>query len=86
LKLHLRTTIQTLLERGATQREIARITGVDRKTIRDYQRLSNSSGVATGSGGLQAQIPPPWPPAPSALTCSNFWRVKRRRSITGRVR
>ena len=45
MKAHLRTTIQTLLERGATQREIARITGVDRKTIRDYQRLANSPGV-----------------------------------------
>ena len=67
LKAHLRTTIQTLLERGATQREIARITGVDRKTIRDYRRLANSSGVATGSGEAEEQIPPPWPPAACAV-------------------
>ena len=50
LKPHLRITIETLLERGATQREIERITGVDRKTIRRYARaLANSPGVATGS-------------------------------------
>lgn len=63
LKPHLRTTIQTLLDKGATQREIERFTGVDRKTIRRYQRLSNSPGVATGSEGLADQIPPPRPPA-----------------------
>lgn len=34
LKPHLRTTIETLLARGVTQREIERRTGVDRKTIR----------------------------------------------------
>ena len=50
LKPHLRTTIQTLLERGTAQREIARCTGVDRKTVRSYVRaLANSPGVATGS-------------------------------------
>ena len=63
LKPHLRTTIQTLLDKGATQREIERFTGVDRKTIRRFQRNSNSSGVATGSGALPDQIPPPRPPA-----------------------
>ncbi len=57
LKPHLRTTIQTLLDKGATQREIERFTGVDRKTIRRYQRLSNSPGVATGSEALPDQIP-----------------------------
>ena len=66
LKPHLRTTIQTLLKRGATQREIARITGVDRKTIRACQRLAKSSGVATGSEAPEGPSSPPWPPAPSA--------------------
>jgi hypothetical protein len=33
-----RATIETLLEHGATQREIARITGIDRKTVWSYQR------------------------------------------------
>jgi len=70
LKPHLRISIQTLLDRGATQREIERFTGVDRKTIRRYQRNSNSPGVATGSESRASQIPPPWPPAPdSAAAC-----------------
>jgi len=68
LKPHLQTTLRTLLERGATQREIERITGIDRKTIRAYQKRlaaerANSPGVATGS---VEQIPPPRPPAPPA--------------------
>jgi transposase len=67
LKSHLRIAIETLLARGATQREIERFTGVDRKTIRRYQRLAaNSPGVATGSLSLLEQIPPPRPPAPTA--------------------
>jgi len=61
LKAHLRITIATLLAKGATQREIERRTGVDRKTIRRY--AANSPGVATGSTGAVEQIPPPRPPA-----------------------
>lgn len=38
MKPNQRATVYTLLERGSTQREIARITGVDRKTVRSYQR------------------------------------------------
>ena len=38
LKSHLRISIDTLLRGGATQREIERFTGVDRKTIRRYAR------------------------------------------------
>jgi transposase len=72
LKPHLRVTIRTLLAGGASQREIERVTGVDRKTIRGYAREANSPGVATGSepgktaGELAepVQIPPPRPPAP----------------------
>jgi transposase len=68
LKPHLQTTIWTLLAAGASQREIERVTGIDRKTIRGYQKrfaaaASNSPGVATGSA---AQIPPPRPPAATA--------------------
>jgi hypothetical protein len=71
LKPNKKTTIQTLLARGAGQREIARITGIDRKTIRKYQAAlagANSSGVATGSAPLKEgekadQNPPPRPPA-----------------------
>jgi transposase len=62
LKSHLRVTIATLLERGASQHEIARRTGVDRKTIRRYAERSNSP-MATGSEPAADQIPPPRPPA-----------------------
>ena len=79
LKPNQRATVYTLLERGSTQREIARITGIDRKTVRSYQRRwqaerSNSPGVATGSDAVAAhvaaQIPPPWPPAPGPVATS----------------
>ncbi|MSQ50378.1 MAG: IS21 family transposase [Betaproteobacteria bacterium] len=63
LRPHLRITVATLLRGGASQREIERITGVDRKTIRRMKRQANSPGVATGSAGPVGQIPPPWPPA-----------------------
>ena len=72
LKLHLQATVATLLERGKSQREIHRLTGVDRKTIRKYERIyrtrqsaedSSSPRVATGSAQGERQIPPPRPPA-----------------------
>jgi transposase len=68
LKAHLRITIATLLANGATQREIERRTGVDRKTIRRY--AANSPGVATGSEGSVEENPPPRPPAPPCTTPS----------------
>ena len=55
MKSNQRATIETLLERNTSQREIARITGIDRKTVRSYhqrwleQLQSISPGVATGS-------------------------------------
>ena len=66
LKPHLQTTVWTLLSKGSSQREIERITGIDRKTVRAYQKrfaavAANSPGVATGPVG---QIPPPRPPTP----------------------
>ena len=74
LKPHLQVTIRTLLGRGIAQREIERMTGVDRKTIRRYGQalaggvVANSPGVATGSEGRESavcgeQSPPPRPPA-----------------------
>jgi transposase len=64
LKPHLQTTIWTLLDAGASQREIERVTGIDRKTIRAYQKRFAAAAappeVSTGCG----QIPPPCPPAP----------------------
>jgi transposase/5S rRNA maturation endonuclease (ribonuclease M5) len=78
LKPHLQTTVKTLLEKGVSQREIERKTGVDRKTIRKYAQLSNlvppkdndhsdsptDERVATGCAVESGQNPPPWPPAP----------------------
>ena len=69
LKAHLRITVATLQANGASQREIERRTGVDRKTIRRYERSSNSPGVATGSEGVEGQIPPPRPPAEAGPAC-----------------
>ena len=75
MKPHVRIIVETLLRKGRSQREIERLTGVDRKTIRRYERGTaqgatgaNSPGVATGSGGrksgvLSPQTPPPQPPA-----------------------
>jgi transposase len=67
LKAHLRITIATLRRSGASQREIERLTGVDRKTIRRLEREANSSGVATGSADPAGQIPPPRPPAEAVV-------------------
>ncbi len=70
LKPHKRTTIFTWLGLGKSQRDIERITGIDRKTIRSYQRRyeaqrSNSPGVATDSRGQTAA---PWPPTGLAVS------------------
>ncbi|SFB13867.1 Transposase [Collimonas sp. OK607] len=68
LKQHLQTTVITLLAAGKSQREIERITGVNRKTIRSLAQrtdadVSNYPGVATGS---DPQITPPRPPTISS--------------------
>jgi transposase len=80
LKPHLQTTIWTLLESGTSQREIERVTGIDRKTIRAYQKRfataapPTSPGVATDSTtvatGPAPQIPPPRPPTSAVVTAS----------------
>ncbi|MCC6198055.1 MAG: hypothetical protein IT518_26685 [Burkholderiales bacterium] len=74
MKLHLKTTVATLLASGTPQREIERRTGVDRKTIRGLLRaMGSAAGVeanspipATGPAGPVGQIPPPWPTAQAA--------------------
>jgi transposase len=71
LKSYLRTTIQTLLERGATQREISRITGVDRKTIRRAQRMASLASSASAGQASEGQTPPPWPPAASVAAAGS---------------
>ena len=69
MKPHLQTTIQTLLQANASQREIERVTGISRHTIRAYQKrfaaeAANCPGVATGpEAAPAAQTAPPRPPA-----------------------
>lgn len=67
LKPHRRIMVETLLKSGATQREIERRTGVDRKTIRRVASataadLSNSPTPATGSAEPGAPTAPSRPP------------------------
>jgi transposase/5S rRNA maturation endonuclease (ribonuclease M5) len=75
LKPHLQTTVRTLLGKGVSQREINRKTGIHRRTIRRYERLSQLTAVddpdhpncptpATGDGGGFGETAPPRPPAP----------------------
>jgi len=87
LKPHLRVTIQTLLGNGTSQREIERLTGVDRKTIRRYERErigppANSPGVATGSEPEKNAIsavesPPPRPPAQAPSEARSACEIHR---------
>jgi len=72
LKDHLRITVETLLARGTTQREIERRTGVNRRTIRALAAKcsgvatgpeSKCSTLATGFSGEPDQTAPPRPPA-----------------------
>lgn len=82
MKPHVRTTVATLLQAGKGQREIARVTGVDRKTIRRLVREAKSPGVAAGSpaGEIPAagtQNPPPWPPAPMPKVAASACEIHR---------
>ena len=68
MKPHLQTTIWTLLRANASQREIERVSGISRHTIRAYQQRfaaerANCPGMATGSKAVASQTAPPWPPA-----------------------
>lgn len=88
LKQYRQATVFTLLAVGRSQREIERITGIDRKTIRTYQRRfdaepANSPGVATGP---VAQIPPPRPPAPAPEKVSTSACEPHRVFIEAQVR
>jgi transcriptional regulator with XRE-family HTH domain len=82
LKPNVRISIQTLLHAGTAQREIARVTGVDRKTIRRYAREANSPGVATGFSGEKVagadQNPPPRPPARTPPAAASACEIHRR--------
>ena len=85
LKPNLRIAIRTLLDAGKAQREIERVLGVDRKTIRRIEREAKSPGVATGndagkadeSGGGSDQNPPPRPPAPKPPATPSACEIHR---------
>ena len=87
LKPHLQTTVLTLLATGKSQREIERVTGVDRKTIRSLaQRQAEANSPTPATGGV-VQIPPPWPPAnrPSSCEPHREWieaQLRLRRNYT----
>jgi transposase len=85
LKPNLRISIQTLLAAGKGQREIERVLGVDRKTIRRIEREAKSPGVATGICAEKAakppedpdQNPPPRPPGPKPMATPSACEVHR---------
>ena len=66
LKLHLQTTIWTLLKAGSTQRQIERATGISRHTIRAYKKKFDSQmpDPSAAQSGEPIQTAPPWPPTP----------------------
>ena len=66
MKLHLQTTIWTLLKAGSTQRQIERQTGISRHTIRAYKKKfdSQSPDPAPDPASAPIQTAPPWPPTP----------------------
>ena len=66
MKLHLQTTIWTLLKAGSTQRQIERATGISRHTIRAYKKKfdSQSPDPAPDPASAPIQTAPPWPPTP----------------------
>ena len=68
LKLHLQTTIWTLLKAGSTQRQIERATGISRHTIRAYKKKFDSQNLDAPADQASApiQTAPPWPPTPPA--------------------
>ena len=79
MKPEIQTTIVTLLAAGVGQREIERITGVDRKTIRRYCRRwaaasvvarEPSTDIRAEAAPPPSQIPPPWPPTSPPPTSS----------------
>ena len=68
LKPHLQTTIWTLLRAGVSQREIERMTGISRNTIRGYREIfvRQNPAVAASQPADPVQTAPPWPPTSQA--------------------
>ncbi|KAI3608556.1 Mobile element protein (plasmid) [Cupriavidus necator H850] len=87
MKPHLQTTVLTLLAAGKSQREIERVTGVDRKTIRRLAQRQAEVNSPTPATGVGAQIPPPRPPANRPSSCEPYreWieaQLRLRRNYT----
>lgn len=72
MKPHLQTTIWTLLKARASQREIERVTGISRHTIRHYQKLFQSQNLTPHSEPSRTaiQTAPPWSPTPTPVADS----------------
>lgn len=66
MKLHLQTTIWTLLKAGSTQRQIERATGISRHTIRAYKIKFDSQSTDSSADQTSAPIQT----APSAALTS----------------
>ena len=81
MKPNLRISIQTLLQAGKAQREIARVVGVDPRTVRRLARGAKSPGVATGfcaeKDAVEGQNAPPRPPAPEPVTTPSACEIHR---------
>ena len=84
LKPNLRISVQTLLDAGKSQREVSRVLGVDRKTIRRIEREAKSPRVATGNCAGKVgeppeseQNPPPRPPAPKPVAAPSACEIHR---------
>jgi len=81
LKPNLRIAIHTLLHAGKAQREIARVIGVDPRTVRRIAREAKCPGVATsicaGKAEVEGQNAPPRPPAPKVLLTPSACEIHR---------
>lgn len=66
LKAHLRTTVETLLDRGLSLRQVAKQAGVNRRTVGAI--AAKRTGVATGPEHSFNQTAPPRPPGPGIST------------------
>lgn len=65
LKVDVRTTIETLLKRGKSQRQIAHATGVARNTISSHLRRKTSKAAVKEP--IAAEVTPAAVPAPAVV-------------------
>ena len=81
LKPNLRISIDTLLQAGKAQREIARVVGVDPRTVRRIAREAKCPGVATGFSAqkavVESQNAPPRPPAAKPVATPSACEIHR---------